>query len=423
MKMKFLILTILFSTLYASLSGQNNTGTPYSMYGVGLMKDNYGPYVGMGGVSVAMRDNKNINYQNPASYTALDSNRFYLQLGMVGEYVHISTYSESSNYRVAQNAALNMALRIAPKVFMSLGFTQRSDVGYDLYYYREISGTGNQYYTQQISGDGGLNDCYIGLGYKLGKRLSIGLNTSYVFGNLSRKQYLIPYLSNSYYIYTLSTTHTRGVIFNGGFQYIQPLKDKSSLTIGATAEIATKFSTKKSYEPYEILSSTSGSTSSLIVEEYDIHSTIKYPVRYSIGLNYQWKNRWEVAGDYSYQKMSKYEEFGETLNFNDYHKIALGTSCVPNKNGRFWWQRNKYQFGTYWARTQIEIEGVKVNTYGLTLGTQFPVHIPDRELMLGVALDLGLRGSEKNGMIQERYAKLRLNIAFQESWFTKRKID
>ena len=36
---------------------QNNSGTPYSKEGFGLLPDNYGAFTGMGGVSAAMRDN------------------------------------------------------------------------------------------------------------------------------------------------------------------------------------------------------------------------------------------------------------------------------------------------------------------------------------------------------------------------------
>ena len=53
--------------------GQDNIGTPYSVYGIGLQTENAGPYNAMGGVAAAMRDNGNINYLNPASYTALNS--------------------------------------------------------------------------------------------------------------------------------------------------------------------------------------------------------------------------------------------------------------------------------------------------------------------------------------------------------------
>ena len=88
--------------------GQDNIGTPYSVYGIGLQTENAGPYNAMGGVAAAMRDNGNINYLNPASYTALDTTRLYFQFGVTGEYAHLSTYKENASYRVAQNTAFNI---------------------------------------------------------------------------------------------------------------------------------------------------------------------------------------------------------------------------------------------------------------------------------------------------------------------------
>ena len=75
------------------------------------------------------RDNGNINYLNPASYTALDTARLYFQFGVTGEYAHLSTYKENASYRVAQNTAFNIAFRLHKNMYMSLGFTEKSDIG------------------------------------------------------------------------------------------------------------------------------------------------------------------------------------------------------------------------------------------------------------------------------------------------------
>ena len=48
MKKIFTSVAILLFTLGAL--GQNNMGTPYSKFGIGLLPDNYGAYTGMGGV-------------------------------------------------------------------------------------------------------------------------------------------------------------------------------------------------------------------------------------------------------------------------------------------------------------------------------------------------------------------------------------
>ena len=100
--------------------GQDNIGTPYSVYGIGLQTENAGPYNAMGGVAAAMRDNGNINYLNPASYTALDTARLYFQFGVTGEYAHLSTYKENASYRVAQNTAFNINRKIVYRLRLVL---------------------------------------------------------------------------------------------------------------------------------------------------------------------------------------------------------------------------------------------------------------------------------------------------------------
>lgn len=417
MRKVILAVTLLFCTLYTF--GQSNTGTPYSMYGVGLVPDNYGPYTAMGGVGVAMRDNSNINFLNPASYTALDSNRFYFQLGITGEYVSITTHKESSDYRVAQNASLNMALRLYKNLYSSFGFNERSDIGYDLLYTNFINGD-KLTYNEHSQGEGGLNDIYLGLGYKLGN-LSVGLNSTYVFGKLERRQTLLTQLANSYYINSSNNISVNGFLFQLGLQYGFNLSSNSKLTLGATANLTTKFNADKTFTSYKVNSAT-GATQMLVDRELN-EGNINYPLRLSGGFNYDYKDKWNIAGDYTYQKFSDYEEFGENQNFKDYHREAIGVSYLPARYGRYWVQRNKYMIGAYATQSHIALKSTRINTYGVTLGTQIPVFIPGRELLLGIAFDLGLRGTETNGLIQEKYAKVRINIAFKEGWFMKRKIE
>lgn len=76
------------------------------------------------------------------------------------------------------------------------------------------------------------------------------------------------------------------------------------------------------------------------------------------------------------------------------------------------------------VRSQIRLNHTNINTYALTLGTQhFPFISLSWELLLGIAFDFGVRGTEANGLIRENFGKIRINIAFKEGWFMKRKID
>ena len=66
--------------LLAAASGaiaQNNTISPYSRFGYGLLSDQANTVQkSMGGVGIAMRSGRQINFMNPASYAGMDSLTF-----------------------------------------------------------------------------------------------------------------------------------------------------------------------------------------------------------------------------------------------------------------------------------------------------------------------------------------------------------
>lgn len=418
---KRIIFILLLSAPFLTTLAQDNGGSPYSVFGMGLLPENTGPYTAMGGVSAAMRDHRNINFLNPASYTALDSNRFYFQLAITGEYAHISTHKESSNYRVAQNANLNMAMRLRRNLYFSFGFTEKSDIGYDLLYTYRISGSSNANFNQNIAGEGGLNDLYAGLGWKY-KNLSLGINFSYVFGKLEKQQTLTAQIQDSYYIRTSENNRIHDFIFNPGIQYDFKLSPKSRLVLGTSMNFTQKLSAKKDFTSYKVSTSSGNST---MLDEENLHKGyIKYPFRISGGFNYLYKTKWQIAGDYTFQKMSDYEEFKVNQQLKDYNKATLGISWTPDELGRRWWQRNKYMLGGYFVNSEVQLKDTDINTYAITFGGQIPFTAPRAgNLLLGIAFDMGIRGTEKNGLIQEKFVKLRVNIAFKEFWFMKSKIN
>ena len=420
MNMKKLFTSIAILLFTYNVFGQNNMGTPYSKFAFGLLQDNYGAYTAMGGVSAGIRDNSNINFLNPASYTALDSLRFYFQMGITGEYVDVSTYKEHTNYKVAQNAALNMAFRVYKKTFLSFGLTQKSDRGFDLVYAYPLSGDLSKYSVQELEGLGGLNDVYLGIAYQLGK-LSLGINAAYIFGKIEDRLTLVLQPATSgYYIKTQTLTHISNPLFTFGAQLPLKLNKNSNLILGGSFNFKTKLHGNQDYLAIQT-SNTSGNSITLNDDSFE-NGYITYPFRIIFGGSYSYKNKWMFAGDYTFQNMSNYKEFGENQEFQNYHKVSIGGSLQPNEAGRYWWQRNKYMVGAYFARTHLRFNYTDINVYGATVGTQMPLRLARQELMLGVAVDLGMRGTHRNNQILEKYAKLRINIAFKEIWFMKAKI-
>lgn len=420
--MKRILFSIAILLSANSIFGQNNSGSPYSKYGLGLLPDNYGVYSAMGGVSAAMRDNYNINYLNPASYTALDSLRFYFQVGINGEYVYVSTTKAHTDYTAGQNGAINMAFRIAPKLFASFGFNERTDIGYDLSFIKSVMGDNTKQSYQRLEGEGGLNDFYVGLAYQW-KKLSFGVNAILLFGKLEERETLVllPF-DSGYYIKTRTRNQIHDFIFTLGAQYPFSLGKDETLILGLAGNFGTYVGGYKKFEAYKY-----GVTSNTMLQINDDvmdDGKVFYPSRFTFGGTYLFKNKWAVSGDYTFQNMSQYKEFGEkTEDFDGYHKVALGGYYQPNENGRYWWERNKYMAGGYFTRSHLYLKEHMVNTFGITFGMQMPLRIAYQELLLGFSIDGGIRGTESNTLIKEQYIKLRINIAFKELWFAKRKIN
>ena len=62
---------------------QNNTNSPYTLYGFGDISDNHsGEQRAMGGVAIGSRSRTSINTANPASYSVVDSMTFMFDMGV-----------------------------------------------------------------------------------------------------------------------------------------------------------------------------------------------------------------------------------------------------------------------------------------------------------------------------------------------------
>ena len=76
------------------------------------------------------------------------------------------------------------------------------------------------------------------------------------------------------------------------------------------------------------ISNTSGAIINVNDESWD-NGEVFFPFRMIVGASYQYNKKWIFAGDYTFQKMSAYEEFGTNQEFQDYHKAAIGGSLQP----------------------------------------------------------------------------------------------
>lgn len=75
---KLILATLLLGTVI-SVNAQSGTNSPYSQYGLGVLSDQTSGFNrGMNGVGLGFHEHNQINYLNPASYSAIDSLSFIL---------------------------------------------------------------------------------------------------------------------------------------------------------------------------------------------------------------------------------------------------------------------------------------------------------------------------------------------------------
>src|SRR5687768_17785346 len=86
------ILVGLFVTICSSVLSQNIFNSPYSIYGLGIVNKRTSTMNrGMGGTGIAVRDEFNLNYVNPASYGSIVS--------PINSIYEMGFYVESNRYK------------------------------------------------------------------------------------------------------------------------------------------------------------------------------------------------------------------------------------------------------------------------------------------------------------------------------------
>ena len=78
-----------------------------------------------------------------------------------------------------------MQFRLHPRLGMTIGYTPFSTVGYNFTRSKEIENSSDVTISNNFYGDGGLQQIFGGVGFKILDNLSIGANIGYLYGKLN----------------------------------------------------------------------------------------------------------------------------------------------------------------------------------------------------------------------------------------------
>ena len=432
---KQLLAAVLALAATAAAAQDNGSNSPYSRYGFGLLNDRAGGFnKGMAGLAYGMRDGKELNPQNPASYSAIDSLSFLFDIGMSLQFSTLETGGRRVNAKNTSFDYLTMGFRASRNLGMSLGIIPYSTIGYSMSETSRLENgtTGDVTQTNTYSGEGGLHQVYLGLGWKPFGNFSIGANVGYLWGDLTHNSY------NSFSDATIETnrhsyeTDIRSYTADFGIQYEQKLTKQDALTLGLTYGLGHDIDRNAYYYNQKLTSGSVTSGDTLMAR-----NAFALPHNFGVGLTWQHANNLRVGVDYNFQKWSdvKYPAVGErdgapyyapaTGAFDNRHRVTIGAEYIPNPNGSRWRKLIRYRMGFSMATPYARINGQDgPYDYTASFGVGLPViNRWNNRSIINISAQYERVQPKIAGQITENYIRLCIGISFNERWFMKWQVE
>lgn len=413
----------LFSALFimgaVAANAQSSTNSPYTRYGLGELSDQaFAHNAAMGGIGYALRSSEQINVMNPASYSAVDSLSFMFDIGMG---LKSSNYQENGYKTNAKSASfdyLAMQFRLHPRVGFAVGFTPYSNVGYKFSRTSDIENSDDVTLTNTFYGDGGLQQIFGGIGFKILDNLSIGANVGYLYGEIDY-QTLATLSNGGDQTTTYNNISINSYIANFGLQYTQKLSKTDKVTLGLVYGLGHDL---KSTETKGI-QVTDGSSYSELTEE-TIKDSYGIPSTFGAGLTWQHKQNLTVGADYTLQQFENVKYDNSTDFYKNRTRIGAGIEYMPSLYGRNYLSRIRYRAGAYYSSSYMklpEYDGPK--EWGVSAGFGLPLHLFQRNTVLSITGQYVRVLPSVKGMLSENRFVLKLGLTFNEHWFMKWRVN
>lgn len=400
----------------------------------------------MGGVAQGFRNGQEINPANPASYSAVDSLTALFDIGFS---LHNGNYKMGSLQQNAKNSSFDyfaFQFRARKGIGIALGIQPYTNIDYSFESEAETIEEEQEITVgSTFAGSGGLHKVFLGVGAKVFKPLSIGVNAMYVYGDYSHASTVSFSESSAYSMIRGYTADISTYRIDVGAQLELPISHKDKLILGATYGFGHDVNNRA-------IRYTETVNSSSYIQGYTndtLKNAFQIPARLAVGLTYEHDKKWRVGMDFEMEQWSKCRFPSLDMDDNstyyatdnllyDYMRFSLGGELTPNIYSRSYLSRMSYKLGGYYAKTYTKIDQTGAVTdkpfeYGITAGVSLPIQ--NRNLWYNspkvhitfswVHAELPYLSSSdfSKGVLKENYLKLSIGLTFSERWFYKWKVD
>ena len=409
-------IVLLITMLLANFGfAQENTASPYSFYGIGSARfKGTNDFVNMGGISV-YSDSTHINVLNPASYSNQLITTF--QVGMTSSFYNLNTASASEKAKKTTFDYMIMGFPVSKKVGVSLGLLPQSAVGYRLSSdTRSVNGLFKQY-----KGKGGVNKVFVGAGYQITPKFSVGMDFQYLFGILNTQSDVFDQ-TIIYGSREVNESTVSGLAVNAGLNFKTKFNNKlnffSSLTYAPEAKLNSI--NTRNVSLVSALANGSIVPASADTEVNVADTKLIVPSKLAIGAGLG-NRKWFLGGDIAFSgtgnQVNRFENYSN-VSYENGVKVAIGGFFIPKFDSyNNYFQRVTYRGGFKYENTGLVINNTAVKDKSVTLGFGLPISGTFSSLNLGA--EYGSRGTTSNGLIKENYFSINIGLLFNDKWFRK----
>ncbi|MBR4482242.1 MAG: hypothetical protein IKO86_10130 [Prevotella sp.] len=424
---KFIGCLVLSALTTMPVFAQSGTNSPYSQYGLGdLADEGVGFNKGMGGVGYAFRKGNEVNPMNPASYASIDSVTMIFDGGLSGQITNFKEGGRKLNAKSGGFDYVTGAFRLFRHVGVTFGVMSYSNIGYSYSSSERPEGmTTDMVY--KYSGDGGLNQLFVGMGFQILKSLSVGFNVGYLWGDMERtvKTSTSSSINTLYREYNASISNYK---LDFGLQYTQPVSAKDNLTLGAVFSPGHKLNA----DPYCREINANSSILKSDTTTYTITNGLELPTTIGVGLAINHDQRLRVGADFRYQKWGSIDFPAFSGNsyslrsglLKDSYKFNVGAEWIPNpRSTRSVFHHIRYRLGAGYTTPYYYINGQDgPKDLQLSLGIGVPImNAYNNRSFLNVSAQWQHRSADN--LITENTFRLNIGITFNERWFSKMKVE
>jgi hypothetical protein len=406
---KIILVSLCCAISFSTLSAQTISYSPYSYYGVGVLKERTSALNrSLSETGIGLRDPLNLNNLNPASYTSLQGATQITEAGMFYESSKLETTKLTRPGGSGNLTSLNLWFRFSKKWGGTIGLAPFSFVNYNIIQQREfIEG---EFTDVNYTGKSGLTQVYFGHGFQVTKNLSLGANFCYIFGSLQKEETIIA--GRSFGLNLKNRIYLNKANVDWGAQYSFKLK-KSSVNIGATYGSKLKLNTSGEVKVYEAFGRDSLFTRSQNPTEYVLPSHLGLGVafqsaRSTIVFDYKIKN-WEEA------------ELEKGTKLQNTHRISAGYEYKGKPTSDRYIDGIALRTGFYAQNNYLVLNNKPFDEWGFTLGTGLPLN--GNRGTLNLSYNFNSTGTKEKGLIQQQSTVFVIDVVFRDLWGIRRKFD